>query len=130
MKVLVTASRGHSPAGFNSLFREAVDRYVPTGTVTLIHGAARGGDELAAAEAERRGWSVYSFPAEWKRYGKGAGPVRNREMLDTMQPDLVLAFPLANSIGTWQCAKLAAERGIPTYVIRAGIEDVGPNPWR
>jgi hypothetical protein len=33
-----------------------------------------------------------AFPADWKRHGKSAGPLRNQEMLDAA-PDLVIAFP-------------------------------------
>lgn len=64
----------------------------------LIHGAAAGADTLAAAEAVRwalafdRSFGVESFPADWQRDGKGAGPIRNARMLAEGKPTRGLAF--------------------------------------
>lgn len=68
----------------------------------LIHGdCPQGADQCA----ER--WYVQigkfldvvrtPYPADWKRFGRGAGPMRNQTMADRM-PDLVLVFP--GSAGT------------------------------
>ncbi len=59
----------------------------------LIHGAARGADTLAASWARRRGIQGQAFPANWRKHGKAAGPVRNAQMLEEGQPVLVVAFP-------------------------------------
>jgi len=32
------------------------------------------------------------MPADWEKYGKASGPIRNRKMFKLGQPDLVLAF--------------------------------------
>ena len=81
---------------------------------TLIHGNCRGLDRQAGAIAKNLGFIVDSMPAEWGRYGKGAGPIRNRQMLDR-QPDLVLSFHpnLEQSRGTKDCVEEAIRRGIP-----------------
>lgn len=47
----------------------------------LIEGGARGADELAGQWAEVRGIERIRFPADWKRYGRSAGPRRNQQML-------------------------------------------------
>src|SRR5690606_25211324 len=59
----------------------------------LIHGAARGADSIAGQWAASRGVEALSFPANWTRDGKAAGPIRNQRMLDEGQPDVVIAFP-------------------------------------
>lgn len=59
----------------------------------IIHGNARGADRLAGEWARLRGIPEESYPADWGRYGKRAGPIRNQEMLDRAKPDLVIAFP-------------------------------------
>ena len=63
----------------------------------IVYGCAPGADMLGKqwAEAERRhGWvGLAPFPADWEKYGKGAGPRRNKQMLDEGNPDLVVAFP-------------------------------------
>jgi hypothetical protein len=63
------------------------------GVSLLIHGDARGADTLAGAWAASRGIPVMVFPADWQMYGKAAGHVRNKKMIDEGKPDVVVAFP-------------------------------------
>lgn len=88
--------------------------------VTLTHGDARGLDTLAGEVAEELGMTVEIYPAEWNRYGKGAGPIRNRQMLDT-DPDIVIGFhdSIKTSSGTRDCLREARERKLPTTLIRS-----------
>jgi hypothetical protein len=55
------------------------------------------------------------FPADWERYGKRAGPIRNAEMVKA-GADVVLAFPLPGGRGTQHTIRLAREAGIPVKV--------------
>lgn len=55
------------------------------------------------------GFPVERYPADWERYGKRAGPIRNRKMLD-QGPDLVVAF--GGDKGTADCVREARRRGI------------------
>lgn len=59
----------------------------------LIHGAARGADTLAAEWAISRNIPTSPYPADWDKYGKSAGYIRNSKMLKKGKPDLVIAFP-------------------------------------
>ena len=61
-------------------------------TDTLVHGAARGLDTMAGVCATEMGLTVHAMPADWTAHGRAAGPIRNRAMVDTYKPDLVLAF--------------------------------------
>lgn len=63
------------------------------GITNIIHGGATGADTLAGVWARENRVSVVMFPADWDRFGKAAGPIRNRKMLDVGQPDLVVLFP-------------------------------------
>ena len=47
----------------------------------LLHGGARGADAAIARAAHQLGWSALVLPAEWRRHGRAAGPIRNRELL-------------------------------------------------
>lgn len=76
----------------------------------LIHGAAKGADRLAERWARHMGVHVRAYPAEWKRYGPSAGPIRNKQMLDEGRPNLVIAFP--GGRGTADMVKQAQERGV------------------
>lgn len=68
--------------------------------VTIISGMAKGADTLAVKFAEQYNMPCLKFPADWARYGKGAGPVRNQQMLDEGKPNLIIAFPMQSSRGT------------------------------
>jgi hypothetical protein len=59
----------------------------------LIEGGARGADRLAREWAKAHGVTVETYEAEWQRYGRGAGPIRNDTMIRDGDPDLVVAFP-------------------------------------
>jgi hypothetical protein len=61
--------------------------------ICIIHGAARGADTLAGEWATTRNILVEAYPADWNKYGKSAGPIRNRQMLVEGKPDAVIAFP-------------------------------------
>lgn len=78
---------------------------------TIIHGAARGADALAAAYARERGIPVQAYPADWRRDGKSAGYRRNERMLRDGRPDLVIAFP--GGPGTAHMVARAREAGVP-----------------
>lgn len=93
------------------------------GPMTLIHGAAHGADALAALIAQSMTYvQIEPYPADWDRYGKAAGPIRNQRMLDEGKPDLVLAFidkPLSESRGTADMVRRARKAGVPVYVVEA-----------
>jgi hypothetical protein len=78
----------------------------------IVHGAAHGADSLAAKWASANRIKQEQYPAQWRRYGKGAGPIRNQEMVD-LGADVCLAFPMPGSVGTLHCMRIAAKAGIP-----------------
>ena len=59
----------------------------------IVHGDARGADCLASAWAMSRRVPQDRYPADWKRHGRVAGPIRNAAMLAKSRPDLCVAFP-------------------------------------
>lgn len=114
MRLLVTGGRD-----FTDLFKLEqawVDFERKYGMVTtLIVGDARGLDALAAALATRKGVVVEMFRADWKAYGKSAGPIRNKEMIFQGKPDRGLAF--AGGAGTGNCCNQMRDYHIPFEVI-------------
>lgn len=110
-KVLVCGSRDWHRA---DLVREKL-RQLPRGT-TVIHGGARGADRMAGTIADAYGFDVQVYPAEWSRYGRAAGPVRNRLMLE-QKPDLVIAFQKNRSAGTQHMIDIALRAGVQVDVV-------------
>lgn len=90
MKVLVCGGRDFSDKEFTD--RELDRLHAEHHFTLLIHGDANGADTLAGSWASIRGVPCTPVPANWKKYGRGAGPKRNQQML-AMNPDLVIAFP-------------------------------------
>lgn len=80
----------------------------------IIEGGAKGADFLARVWAKYRAIefpvTYDEFPANWKKYGKAAGHIRNQQMLDEVKPDLVVAFP--GGTGTADMVKRAKKAGI------------------
>jgi hypothetical protein len=91
IKVLVCGGRDYQDraAVFSALDLLATEN---GGIRLLIQGGATGADELAAHWARARAVPCLNVPANWEKYGKAAGPIRNTAMLG-YRPDVVLAFP-------------------------------------
>jgi len=85
-------------------------------TTIIIHGGARGADSLAGNLATSLKMKVIKFSADWDKYGKAAGVLRNQQMLDEGHPDLVVYFhkDIENSKGTRDMLKRATDSGIRT----------------
>ncbi len=84
--------------------------------ITIISGHARGADTLGEKYAEECGWELDVYPADWKTYGKRAGPIRNSKMLKEGKPDLVVAFRGPNSRGTQNMIDQSLKAGVKIIV--------------
>ena len=80
----------------------------------VIHGAARGADTLAGKAAAEIGVPQIACPADWNANPRGAGMVRNRQML-RHKPDAVVAFE--GGRGTANMVEVASGAGITVYRI-------------
>lgn len=111
MRILVCGSRDYAD---RDAMTEVMYRF-GKGTV-VIHGGARGADKMAGEIAAFLRYEVEVYEANWARDGKRAGPMRNQRMLDEGKPDHVIAFPLADSVGTWDMIRRARKAGIPVEI--------------
>jgi hypothetical protein len=82
---------------------------------TVISGAAEGVDSIAELEARACGLSVVIFPADWKTFGRAAGPIRNRQIVDTA--DSVVAFWNGRSRGTLNTVIVGLIHAKPVRVV-------------
>lgn len=127
MRVLITGSRDWQHAG---TIAGAFDYYVSSRygdfEIILVSGACpTGADKMCEEEAARRGWKVERHPADWKRHGKKAGFMRNREMVD-LGADICLAFCRNNSAGTMMTYNLAQHALIPAHLYRDDKDTTPP----
>ena len=110
-RILVCGGRDYNDREFLFDQLDALD--AAQGFKTVIHGAASGADTLAEEWANSRGKGLMAFPADWKRHGKAAGPMRNKSMLDFGRPELVLAFP--GGKGTANMIAQAIKAQVPVH---------------
>jgi hypothetical protein len=82
-------------------------------------GGQTGIDTCAKEWADRHSIENRQYYADWQQWGKAAGPIRNKKMLEEIQPKLVLAFP--GGLGTSSMKALA--RAIKCPVIELPLTD-------
>ena len=110
MKVAIVGSRDYPRL-------DQVRRYVkllPEGTV-VVSGGALGVDSCAAEEALRHDLATEEFLPEWDRLGRGAGFIRNADIVDAA--DLVVAFWDGKSRGTKNTIDLVRKASKPFVVV-------------
>lgn len=76
-----------------------------SGPLEIVSGGARGADSLAERYANERGLATKIFLPDWESHGKGAGFIRNRDIVD--YADYVIAFWDFKSKGTGHTVGLA-----------------------
>lgn len=79
----------------------------------IIQGGARGADTLCAEWGFAKGFPVVCVPAQWERYKKAAGHLRNGWMLE-IQPSFAVGFP--GGAGSRDMASQAERAGVPVWL--------------
>lgn len=116
LKILVTGSRDWTDARLiqQEIFRVLYETKTTYNSAALIHGACpTGADAIADQSGRDTGMHVVRVPADWSRWGRKAGYVRNAEMVE-LEPDICLAFIRNGSRGASITAQLAEAAGIET----------------
>ena len=75
---------------------------------------AKGADTIGEQYAHERGYTVERFPADWQQYGKAAGPIRNRQMVDNA--DALIVFWDGQSAGTRNMIMMAKKKGLAVRI--------------
>jgi hypothetical protein len=117
IQLIVSGSRHATVEDSAILWRELDLIHANEPIELLIEGCARGVDIYAAVWANANGVPVMGIPADWKRFGRAAGHIRNRLMLTTYPGARVLAFPKALSPGTRGMIEIARELGRDVRVV-------------
>lgn len=124
MRVLICGGRDlDSSAVWNwleahatELCADALDRSSNVLITHVIQGGATGADSGAERWARASEIPVTCFRADWQRYGRQAGPLRNAKMIAEGRPDVVIAFP--GGAGTRDCVRQAKASDIPIVFAR------------
>ena len=114
MKLIIAGSRSFSDY---SLLKEKLNYFLKNvqTQVEIVSGTAKGADKLGEQYAKEMGYAIKQFPADWDRYGKKAGYVRNRQMAE--YGTHCVCFWDGKSYGTKMMIALCAEHSINCRVV-------------
>ena len=102
-----------------ALLKERCNDYLcekmETHNVIIVSGHASGADALGERFAEEHGLQCEIHPADWGKYGRSAGPIRNAEMAEVS--DALIAFWDGLNPGTRSMIELARKKGLQVSVV-------------
>lgn len=78
--------------------------------IIIVSGGATGADSLGEKYALENNYNVIRMEAEWDKYGKAAGPIRNRNMAEIA--DACIVFWDRKSKGALNMIHEADKKGI------------------
>jgi hypothetical protein len=85
----------------------------------VISGTAHGVDKLGEQWADKNNVAVLRMPADWKQYGKAAGPIRNAEMAKVADAAVIIWD--GESRGTLNMIENIKKLNKPYYVYRTDV---------
>ena len=94
------------------------NRYVQE--IEIVSGHCAGADQLGEQYARERGYPCKVFPADWEKYGRSAGLIRNSEMIQyasEVNVPIVVAFVSPRSKGTKDTVRKAQKKGFKVVVV-------------
>lgn len=112
MRLIIAGTRD-MPCTIGTVRRmgEVVHEFADGSPVTaVLCGECRGVDQVGKAWARLAGIPVESFPADWERHGRAAGPKRNEEMAKSADALIVIRYP--RSRGSRSMLELAKRHGL------------------
>lgn len=117
MKTIIAGSRNINDY---NLLLEAVNKS-NFNITCIISGGAKGVDSLGERYSIEHKLPLGIFNAKWEKYGKNAGYLRNKEMVENA--DALIAIWDGKSKGTKHMIDIAKERELDTYVLNLEKRD-------
>ncbi len=113
MRLIIAGGRDFN--NYDLLEREAEEMISGEQNVEIISGLARGADLMGCRFAEEKNIPLRGFAAEWGKFGRAAGPIRNKLMAKNATH--LLAFWDGKSRGTMHMIDYAEKMGLKVRVI-------------
>jgi len=115
IKITIGGCRGYNDY---VAFKDHVDKCISLlkgeHSLAILSGHCSGTDMMAERYANENGLALEIYQAQWKKYGRAAGPIRNKQMVEAS--DCVIAFWDQSSKGTKSLIAYANKLGKPTYI--------------
>lgn len=83
-------------------------------TLIFVSGGCRGADSLGERYAAENGFETEIYPAVWEKYGRAAGPKRNKKIAEIS--DYIICFWDGKSRGTKSLLRFAAKAEKPVKI--------------
>lgn len=133
LRIIIAGCRGFQD--YNLLSREVLrivtDKVnamgqgkLPRELITIISGNAKGADRLGEVFAKTMKLPLEVYPAEWDKYEKAAGPIRNQRMAEEACKNrenydpMLIAFWDGKSKGTKNMIQIAEEMKMDVHVVK------------
>ena len=114
MKIIIAGSRNFTD--YQKLKTECDQFLQDHKNIEIVSGGHyKGADKLGIEYANEKGFDLIKFPAEWNKFGKAAGPKRNKEM--AKYADALIVFWDGKSKGTLNMINLAKEEALKIKII-------------
>ena len=113
MKVIIAGSRTITDC---TIVSEAISK-AGFDITEIVSGGAVGVDRCGEWYAAHHNIPIKRFLADWRRYGRKAGPIRNGQMAD--YADALVAVWDGASTGTKNMIELAERNGLKVFVHNA-----------
>ena len=117
MKIAIVGSRTFEDYNaMCSFIEEKLATMEFTSIDAVVSGGARGADTLAERYAREQRLQMILFPAEWKKYGRRAGFIRNVDII--RECDVCFAFWDGESHGTQHDIELCEQMNKQCFIYR------------
>jgi hypothetical protein len=123
IKILICGSRSFTDENYFNKYLTHFFNYIKSKTdeeLIIVSGKAKGPDSFAIDFAIKNNIKLEEYPADWDKYGKSAGFIRNKEMVSVS--NITIAFFDGISKGTKDSIELSEKKGIPVFI--AGKKEV------
>ena len=97
MKIGIVGSRSRDTVKDFDLVLTKFKELYKVGDIIISGGCSRGGDRFAEVIANQLHVEIIIFPANWQRYGKAAGFIRNTDI--ARESDILIACVASNRLG-------------------------------
>jgi len=97
------------------LMKSYINQFIKTEFIdSIISGGAKGADQYAELYADENMIELKTFIPDWKKYGRGAGIVRNKDIIS--YSDMIFAFWDGKSKGTKSSIDIARKQNKQVYI--------------
>ena len=84
----------------------------------VVSGTCRGVDQCGEFWAETHNIPIKRFPADWKTFGRAAGPIRNKQMAEYADAVVLFHPDKNNSRGTASMYRIAKKENLQIFDFR------------